>query len=133
MSKKERGKMGDERGGKAELVSQESGPRTTRVHLGEGAGPGGHPVLNPPAHATTNTALRRAGGGDTATSPGLLPAVDLQGRDRLEPTELQPRIPLLSLHHRAHVSLNGGLEVHSAGDFLETTESESPLSTSLRP
>ena len=84
--------MGDERVGRRSWSARERvdlGPHgctTRRVQAGRASG-----VLNPPAHATTNTALRRAGGG-TATF-GLLPAVDLQGRDHLEPTELQPRIP----------------------------------------
>ena len=57
-----------------------------RVQAGRASG-----VLNPPAHATTNTALRRAGWGRCHFQPS--PTVDLQGGDHLEPTDPQPRIP----------------------------------------
>ena len=59
--------------------------------LGVGQAGRASSVLGPPTHATTNTALHRAGWGRCHTQPS--PTVDLQGGDHLEPTDMQPRVP----------------------------------------
>lgn len=94
---RERGKIGEE------WVGRRSGSARGRVALGPhgaargqgtlGAGQAGRAsgVLDPPAHATTNTALHRAGWGRCHARPS--PTVDLQGGGHLEPTDTQPRVP----------------------------------------